>query len=143
MSHNNIELENQVTEILRDIGMPASLKGFQYLRTAIVLAANDISMLNTITNKLYPVVSEKHKTTPSRTERAMRHALKATWERGGIEVLKRRLGNAVGLSTDAPSNREFIIIVAGCLALSQGELEHDSFEPLDVQTDGIELDGAV
>ena len=122
MLHSIFSLERQVTGILRDIGVPAHLMGYRYLREAIVLTVNNMSLLDAVTKKLYPAVAKAYDTTPSRAERAMRTAIGAAWKRGDEQALKMHFGNAVCLS-DKPTNSEFIAMVADQLMLERKELE--------------------
>ena len=88
-------LESDVTNIIHEIGVPAHIKGYQYLRDAIILAVNDIEMLNSITKVLYPTIAKKHQTTPSRVERAIRHAIEVAWSRGKMDTIDELFGYTV------------------------------------------------
>lgn len=105
-------LTRKVTEILRNLGVPAHIKGYGYLREAIILVVNDPDLINGITKELYPQVAETFHTTASRVERAIRHAIEVGWDRGDIEVLQNFFGNTVSLSKGKPTNSEFIALVA-------------------------------
>ena len=85
-------LENDVTNIIHEIGVPAHIKGYQYLRDAIILAVNDMEMLNSITKILYPTIAKRHQTTPSRVERAIRHAIEVAWSRGKMDTIDALFG---------------------------------------------------
>ncbi len=113
------ELEGRVTDIIHEIGVPAHIKGYQYLREAIVLTVNDMEMINAVTKVLYPAVARKFETTPSRVERAIRHAIEVAWDRGDIEVLQKYFGYTVSNIKGKPTNSEFIAMIADSLLLSR------------------------
>ena len=113
----NAELESVVTDIIHEIGVPAHIKGYQYLREAIILTINDMEMINAVTKVLYPTVAKKFDTTPSRVERAIRHAIEVAWDRGDIEVLQKFFGYTVSNIKGKPTNSEFIAMIADCLSL--------------------------
>ena len=110
-------LEAVVTDIIHEIGVPAHIKGYQYLREAIILTINDMDMINAVTKVLYPEVAKKFGTTPSRVERAIRHAIEVAWDRGDIEVLQKFFGYTVSNIKGKPTNSEFIAMIADCLSL--------------------------
>lgn len=110
-------LENDVTEIIREIGIPAHIKGYQYIRTAIILAVHDTNMLNYITKLLYPTIAKKYKTTSSSVERAIRHAIEVAWGRGKIEVLDEMFGYTVSAGKGKPTNSEFIALIVDKLRI--------------------------
>lgn len=114
---SNAELEAVVTDIIHEIGVPAHIKGYQYLREAIVLTINDMEMINAVTKVLYPTVAKKFETTPSRVERAIRHAIEVAWDRGDVEVLQKFFGYTVSGIKGKPTNSEFIAMIADCLSL--------------------------
>lgn len=116
---NNADLEARVTEIIHEIGVPAHIKGYQYLREAIILTINDMDIINAVTKVLYPEVAKKFGTTPSRVERAIRHAIEVAWDRGDIEVLQKFFGYTVSNIKGKPTNSEFIAMIADCLSLRQ------------------------
>lgn len=116
-SRNNANLEAVVTDIIHEIGVPAHIKGYQYLREAIILTINDMDMINAVTKVLYPEVARKFGTTPSRVERAIRHAIEVAWDRGDIEVLQKFFGYTVSNIKGKPTNSEFIAMIADCLSL--------------------------
>ncbi len=111
------ELESVVTDILQNIGIPASIKGYKYLREAIVLAVYDADMIAAVTKLLYPAVAKKFGSTPSRVERAIRHAIEVAWDRGDIDVLQNIFGHTVSGSRGKPTNSEFIAMIADRLKL--------------------------
>ena len=113
------ELEAKVTDIIHEIGVPAHIKGYQYLREAIILTVNDMEMINAVTKVLYPEVAKKFDTTPSRVERAIRHAIEVAWDRGDIEVLQKYFGYTVSNIKGKPTNSEFIAMIADSLTLRQ------------------------
>ena len=110
-------LETEVTEIIHEIGVPAHIKGYQYLREAIILTINDMDAINAVTKILYPEVAKKFSTTPSRVERAIRHAIEVAWDRGDVETLQRFFGYTVSGIRGKPTNSEFIAMIADHLAL--------------------------
>ncbi len=114
---NDANLEALVTEIIHEIGVPAHIKGYQYLREAIILTINDMDIINAVTKVLYPAVAKKFNTTPSRVERAIRHAIEVAWDRGDIEVLQKFFGYTVSNIKGKPTNSEFIAMIADCLSL--------------------------
>ena len=116
---NDASLEALVTEIIHEIGVPAHIKGYQYLREAIILTINDMDIINAVTKVLYPEVAKKFNTTPSRVERAIRHAIEVAWDRGDIEVLQKFFGYTVSNIKGKPTNSEFIAMIADCLSLRQ------------------------
>lgn len=106
------ELEMMVTEILHQIGVPAHIKGYHYLRESIILAIKDDDMINSVTKILYPSVAKKFKTTASRVERAIRHAIEVAWDRGELEVLNSYFGFTINNERGKPTNSEFIAMIA-------------------------------
>ena len=112
-------LENVVTEIIHEIGIPAHIKGYQYLREAILITVNDMDVINAVTKVLYPEVARRFNTTPSRVERAIRHAIEVAWDRGDIETLQRFFGYTVSGVKGKPTNSEFIAMIADRLYLQQ------------------------
>ena len=112
-------LESVVTDIIHEIGVPAHIKGYQYLREAIILTIRDMDMINAVTKALYPEVARKFSTTPSRVERAIRHAIEVAWDRGDIEVLQKFFGYTVSNIKGKPTNSEFIAMIADHLSLKQ------------------------
>lgn len=110
-------LEAVVTEVLHEIGVPAHIKGYQYLREAIIMTINDMEAINSVTKVLYPEVAKKFDTTPSRVERAIRHAIEVAWDRGDIETLQKFFGYTVSNVKGKPTNSEFIAMIADCLSL--------------------------
>ena len=114
-------LESQVTEIIHEIGLPAHIKGYQYLREAILLTIEDMEIINAVTKALYPAVAKKFSTTPSRVERAIRHAIEVAWDRGDVETLQRFFGYTVSNIKGKPTNSEFIAMIADRLSLQMRE----------------------
>ena len=110
-------LEAAVTEIIHEIGVPAHIKGYQYLREAIVITVNDMDAINAVTKVLYPAVAKKFGTTPSRVERAIRHAIEVAWDRGDLEVLQKYFGYTVSNIKGKPTNSECIAMIADSLTL--------------------------
>ena len=116
-SRQDADLEAVVTDIIHEIGVPAHIKGYQYLREAIILTINDMDMINAVTKVLYPEVAKKFGTTPSRVERAIRHAIEVAWDRGDIETLQKFFGYTVSNIKGKPTNSEFIAMIADNLSL--------------------------
>ncbi len=114
-------LEAVVTDIIHEIGVPAHIKGYHYLREAILIVVNDMDTINAVTKVLYPEVAKKFNTTPSRVERAIRHAIEVAWDRGDIEVLQKFFGYTVSGIKGKPTNSEFIAMIADRLSLQRRE----------------------
>ena len=112
-------LESQVTEMIHEIGIPAHIKGYHYLRDAILMAIEDMDVLNAITKILYPTVAKKYQTTSSRVERAIRHAIEVAWSRGKIDILDDLFGYTISNGKGKPTNSEFIALVADTIRLQQ------------------------
>ena len=110
-------LEGRVTAIIHEIGVPAHIKGYQYLREAIMIAVNDMEVINAVTKVLYPSVAKAFNTTPSRVERAIRHAIEVAWDRGDLETLQHYFGYTVNSAKGKPTNSEFIALIADRLQL--------------------------
>ena len=111
------DLETTVTEVIHEIGVPAHIKGYQYLREAIIITIQNMEVINAVTKVLYPAVAKKYNTTPSRVERAIRHAIEVAWDRGDIETLQKFFGYTVSNIKGKPTNSEFIAMIADCLSL--------------------------
>ncbi|MBR3290347.1 MAG: sporulation transcription factor Spo0A [Clostridia bacterium] len=105
-------LEMQVTEIIHQIGVPAHIKGYQYLRDAILMAIDDDHVISAVTKQLYPSVAKKYATTSSRVERAIRHAIEVAWDRGDVDVLNSYFGYTIHTARGKPTNSEFIAMIA-------------------------------
>jgi len=110
-------LEATVTDLIHEIGVPAHIKGYQYLREAIMLTIRDMEIINAVTKVLYPTVAKKYGTTPSRVERAIRHAIEVAWDRGDLETLQKFFGYTVSNIKGKPTNSEFIAMIADHLSL--------------------------
>ena len=110
-------IETLVTNTIHEIGVPAHIKGYQYLRQAIIIAVEDMDVINSITKVLYPQVAKCFGTTPSRVERAIRHAIEVAWDRGDLETLQKYFGYTVSNSKGKPTNSEFIALIADKLQL--------------------------
>ena len=110
-------LEKDVTDMIHEIGVPAHIKGYQYLREAIMMSVQDIEMLNSITKILYPTIAKKYQTTPSRVERAIRHAIEVAWSRGRMETLDALFGYTINTGKGKPTNSEFIALIADKIRL--------------------------
>ncbi|MCI8914127.1 MAG: sporulation transcription factor Spo0A [Lawsonibacter sp.] len=112
-------LEAQVTAIIHEVGVPAHIKGYQYLREAIIIAVNDMDVINAVTKVLYPEVAKRYGTTASRVERAIRHAIEVAWDRGDLETLQKYFGYTVSNAKGKPTNSEFIAMIADRLQLER------------------------
>ena len=111
------DIETQVTQIIHQIGVPAHIKGYQYLRTAILLTIQDGDIINSVTKILYPSVAKKYQTTTSRVERAIRHAIEVAWDRGDVDTLNSYFGYTIQNNRGKPTNSEFIAMIADNLRL--------------------------
>lgn len=120
-------LENDVTDIIHEIGVPAHIKGYQYLRDAIMLSVNDMEMLNSITKVLYPTIAKKYTTTPSRVERAIRHAIEVAWSRGKMDTIDELFGYTVNTGKGKPTNSEFIALIADKIRLQYKKCANHTF----------------
>ncbi len=120
-------IESMVTGIIHEIGVPAHIKGYQYLREAIIIAVNDMDVINAITKVLYPQVAKTFGTTPSRVGRAIRHAIEVAWDRGDLDTLQRFFGYTVSNTKGKPTNSEFIALIADKLQLQLKSSEVANF----------------
>lgn len=111
------DLEADVTNIIHEIGVPAHIKGYQYLREAIMMSVNDIEMLNSITKILYPTIAKQFQTTSSRVERAIRHAIEVAWSRGKMDTIDELFGYTINNGKGKPTNSEFIALIADKIRL--------------------------
>lgn len=112
-----IDLESRITDMIHEIGIPAHIKGYHYLRDAIIMAVEDMDVLNAVTKVLYPTVAKRHQTTSSRVERAIRHAIEVAWSRGKLDTLDALFGYTVSNGKGKPTNSEFIALIADTLRL--------------------------
>jgi len=110
-------LESDVTNVIHEIGVPAHIKGYHYLRDAIMMSVNDTEMLNSITKQLYPTIAKRHKTTPSRVERAIRHAIEVAWSRGKMDTIDELFGYTIHGGKGKPTNSEFVALIADKIRL--------------------------
>ena len=110
-------IESDVTAIIHDVGVPAHIKGYQYLREAIILSIRDNEMLNSITKILYPTIAKKFQTTPSRVERAIRHAIEVAWNRGKMDTIDELFGYTIDIEKGKPTNSEFIALISDKIRL--------------------------
>ncbi len=118
-AEKELSLEAKITEILREVGVPAHIKGYQYLRTSIIEVVNNIELLGAITKELYPSIAVKYSTTASRVERAIRHAIEVACNRGKIETINSIFGYTIHNNKGKPTNSEFIAMIADKLRLEQ------------------------
>ena len=112
------DLEQDVTDMIHEIGVPAHIKGYQYLREAIMMSVEDPGMISSITKILYPTIAKRFQTTPSRVERAIRHAIEVAWSRGRMETLDALFGYTIETGKGKPTNSEFIALIADRIRLS-------------------------
>ncbi len=115
----NLNLEEHITHMIHEIGIPAHIKGYHYLRDAIMMAVNDMDILNAVTKIMYPEVAKKHHTTSSRVERAIRHSIEVAWNRGKLDTLEELFGYTVSTGKGKPTNSEFIALIADNIRLEQ------------------------
>ncbi|MBQ7954375.1 MAG: sporulation transcription factor Spo0A [Lachnospiraceae bacterium] len=116
------DLEKDVTDMIHEIGVPAHIKGYQYLREAIMMSVEDTTMLSSITKVLYPSIAKRFQTTSSRVERAIRHAIEVAWSRGKMETLDGLFGYTVNTGKGKPTNSEFIALIADRIRLQYRDL---------------------
>ena len=119
----DLDLETQVTKVLHQLGVPAHIKGHQYLRTAIIMTIEDPSMMDGITKILYPNIAKMYGTIPSRVERAIRHAIEVAWDRGNTDVIWEYFGYTIQMSKGKPTNSEFIAMVSDKIRLENKKLQ--------------------
>ncbi|MGB4372548.1 MAG: sporulation transcription factor Spo0A [Halanaerobiales bacterium] len=117
VSRKEVDLDVRITEVMHQLGVPAHIKGYIYLREAIELVIKDIEYLGAVTKELYPSVAAKYNTTPSRVERAIRHAIEVSWDRGNINALNKYFGSTVSANSGKPTNSQFIAKIADKLRL--------------------------
>lgn len=115
------DLESEITTIIHEIGIPAHIKGYQYLRDAIIMSVQDMDMLNSVTKVLYPGIAKKYHTTASRVERAIRHAIEVAWSRGKMDTIDEMFGYTVSNYKGKPTNSEFIALVTDRIRLQMKE----------------------
>ena len=113
------DLNLLVTQMIHEIGVPAHIKGYLYLRTAILMAVEDMDVLNAVTKQLYPDIAKKHGTTDTRVERAIRHAIEVAWERGNIDMIHELFGYTIQADKGKPTNSEFIALMADKIRLDK------------------------
>ena len=112
-----VKIENEITEILHEVGIPAHIKGYMYLRTAIMKTYDNIDILGQVTKVLYPEIARNYNTTSSRVERAIRHAIEVAWSRGKLDTLDELFGYTVSNGKGKPTNSEFIALIADTIRL--------------------------
>ncbi|MGI6554059.1 MAG: sporulation transcription factor Spo0A [Bacillota bacterium] len=114
----NRSMDVEVTRIIHQMGVPAHIKGYQYLRDAILFVIDDVSLLGAVTKELYPMIAQKYMTTASRVERAIRHAIELAWDRGNVEMMTKFFGYTINIERGKPTNSEFIAMVADKLRMN-------------------------
>jgi two-component system, response regulator, stage 0 sporulation protein A len=112
-------LELDITRILHQMGVPAHVKGYQYLRDAIVMVTEEANLMGAVTKELYPMIAEKYITTASRVERAIRHAIELAWDRGNVDLMNRYFGYTINIERGKPTNSEFIAMIADKLRMGE------------------------
>lgn len=113
----NRNLDVEVTKIIHQMGVPAHIKGYQYLRDAILFVIEEVNLLGAVTKELYPMIAQKYMTTPSRVERAIRHAIELAWDRGNVDMMNKFFGYTINVERGKPTNSEFIAMVADKLRI--------------------------
>lgn len=121
-AEESMALELRVTEVIHQVGVPAHIKGYQYLREGIILTVRNMEVINAVTKVLYPEIAKRFGTTPSRVERAIRHAIEVAWDRGDLETLQKYFGYTVNSAKGKPTNSEFIAMIADRLQLQAQEM---------------------
>ena len=117
--------EADITGMIHDIGIPAHIKGYQYLRDSIIMSVNNMDILNSITKQLYPTITKMHETTPSRVERAIRHAIEVAWNRGKMDTINELFGYGIQAGKGKPTNSEFIALIADKIRLEyKGKIKY-------------------
>lgn len=116
-SQKNVDLEDLVTGCIHELGVPAHIKGYQYIRSAIMMVVNNMELLNYITKQLYPTIAKQYQTTASRVERAIRHSIEVAWSRGRPEIMNDIFGYTIDTGKGKPTNSEFIAMVADKIRL--------------------------
>ena len=111
------DLENNITLVIHDIGIPAHIKGYRYLRDSIILTIRDKSAIDSVTKVLYPTIAKMYESTPSRVERAIRHAIEVAWNRGNTDTLNNLFGYTISNGKGKPTNSEFIALIADKIRL--------------------------
>lgn len=111
--------QEEITRLLHEVGVPAHIKGYRYLRDAILLSVDDSELLHAVTKALYPTVAKKNKTTASRVERAIRHAIEVAWSRGNVDIITELFGYTINLAKGKPTNSEFIALITDHIRLNQ------------------------
>lgn len=114
---NDLELELYITDIMLDIGVPAHLKGYHYLRDAILLSGKDIEVVSSVTKLLYPTIAKRFKTTDQKVERAIRNAIEVSWTRGNVETFEQLFGYSIQQGKNRPTNSEYIARIADKMRL--------------------------
>ncbi|MDO4582021.1 MAG: sporulation transcription factor Spo0A [Bacillota bacterium] len=112
-------LEVEITRIIHQMGVPAHVKGYQYLRDAIMFVTEEINLMGAVTKELYPMIAEKYNTTASRVERAIRHAIELAWDRGNVELMNKYFGYTINIERGKPTNSEFIAMIADKLRMGE------------------------
>lgn len=119
---NEVDLERYVTKIMLDMGIPAHLKGYHYLREAIILSGKDMEAVSSVTKLLYPTVAKRFKTTDQKVERAIRNAIEVSWTRGNVDTFEELFGYSVGTGKGRPTNSEYIARIADKIRLDLRDL---------------------
>ncbi|MDO4732163.1 MAG: sporulation transcription factor Spo0A [Bacillota bacterium] len=118
-SQNSNSVELEITRILHQMGVPAHVKGYQYLRDAISLVSEEVNLMGAVTKELYPMIGDKYDTTASRVERAIRHAIELAWDRGNVEMMNKYFGYTINIERGKPTNSEFIAMIADKIRMGE------------------------
>ncbi len=114
---NSVEIE--ITRVIHQMGVPAHVKGYQYLREAIALVSEEVNLMGAVTKELYPMIAEKYDTTASRVERAIRHAIELAWDRGNVDMMNKYFGYTINIERGKPTNSEFIAMIADKIRMGE------------------------
>ena len=121
--YDNIDLDSEITDILHEVGVPAHIKGYLYLREAITMVYNNVELLGSITKTLYPEIAHRYYTTASRVERAIRHAIEVAWVRGNVEAISDIFSYTISYNKSKPTNSEFVAMISDRLRLKHKKLK--------------------
>lgn len=114
-----IPMDREITELIHEVGVPAHIMGYRYVQDAIAMAIEDMSVMHHVTKHMYPAIAKKYKTTPSKVERAIRHAIELAWSRGNVDIHEKLFGYTINADKGKPSNSEFIAIVADWIRMNR------------------------
>ena len=118
-TQHNSSVEVEITRIIHQMGVPAHVKGYQYLRDAIALVSEEVNLMGAVTKELYPLIAERYDTTASRVERAIRHAIELAWDRGNVDMMNKYFGYTINIERGKPTNSEFIAMIADKIRMGE------------------------